>query len=85
MGAGVGKRAAEVHWSTAQQMAFAWLITIPASFSRAEQIKIEAVPGQEDMDSEVCVLYNDHVAKKLSFDDREETTVEMNDNGTCGC
>jgi inorganic phosphate transporter, PiT family len=31
MGAGVGKRAAEVKWSTAQQMAFAWLITIPAA------------------------------------------------------
>jgi PiT family inorganic phosphate transporter len=31
MGTGVGKRAAEVHWSTAQRMAFAWLITIPAA------------------------------------------------------
>jgi inorganic phosphate transporter, PiT family len=31
MGAGVGKRAAEVKWSTAQQMAFAWLITIPSA------------------------------------------------------
>ena len=31
MGAGVGKRAAEVNWTTAQQMAFAWLVTIPAA------------------------------------------------------
>ena len=31
MGAGVGKRAAEVNWTTAQKMAFAWLVTIPAA------------------------------------------------------
>ena len=31
MGAGLGKRAASVNWSTAQQMAFAWLVTIPAA------------------------------------------------------
>jgi PiT family inorganic phosphate transporter len=27
----VGKRAAEVNWTTAQKMAFAWLVTIPAA------------------------------------------------------
>jgi PiT family inorganic phosphate transporter len=31
MGAGVGKRAAEVNWTTAQKMAFAWLVTIPVA------------------------------------------------------
>jgi inorganic phosphate transporter, PiT family len=31
MGAGVGKRAAQVNWTTAQRMAFAWLVTIPAA------------------------------------------------------
>jgi inorganic phosphate transporter, PiT family len=31
MGAGAGKRAAKVNWSTAQKMAFAWLITLPAA------------------------------------------------------
>jgi inorganic phosphate transporter, PiT family len=31
MGAGTGKRAAEVNWTTAQRMAFAWLVTIPAA------------------------------------------------------
>ncbi len=61
------------------------LITIPAAFSKSEKIKIEAMPAQKDMSSEVCVLYNDHVTTKLSFDDREEATVKMDDNGTCGC
>jgi PiT family inorganic phosphate transporter len=28
---GTGKRAAEVNWTTAQRMAFAWLVTIPAA------------------------------------------------------
>ena len=27
----MGKRAAEVNWTTAQKMAFAWLVTIPAA------------------------------------------------------
>jgi PiT family inorganic phosphate transporter len=31
MGAGVGKRAAEVHWGIAGQMAIAWLLTLPAA------------------------------------------------------
>jgi phosphate/sulfate permease len=31
MGAGVGKRAAPVNWTTAQRMLFAWLVTIPAA------------------------------------------------------
>jgi inorganic phosphate transporter, PiT family len=31
MGAGVGRRAAAVNWSTGQRMAFAWLLTIPAA------------------------------------------------------
>jgi len=35
MGAGAGKRAAEVHWSVAQRMAFAWLLTLPAAAAMA--------------------------------------------------
>ena len=31
MGAGVGKRAAEVHWGVAGRMATAWLLTLPAA------------------------------------------------------
>jgi PiT family inorganic phosphate transporter len=31
MGVGAGKRAAEVHWGIARQMAFAWLVTIPGA------------------------------------------------------
>ena len=31
MGAGLGKRAAEVHWGVAGQMVAAWLITLPAA------------------------------------------------------
>jgi inorganic phosphate transporter, PiT family len=31
MGAGVGKRAAEVHWGVAGQLATAWLLTLPAA------------------------------------------------------
>ncbi len=68
-------------WSQGQSS----LITLPESLAGIEKIKIEAVPGQKDMKSEVCVLYNDHVAKKLSFDDRSEATVKMNESGTCGC
>jgi hypothetical protein len=61
------------------------LINFPESVSRLEKIRIEAVPGQKDMRSEVCVLYNDHVAKKLTFDDKEIATVKMNESGACGC
>jgi PiT family inorganic phosphate transporter len=32
MGSGVGKRAAEVHWGVAGQMAFAWLLTLLLCF-----------------------------------------------------
>lgn len=68
-------------WSQGQSS----LITLPESLAGVEKIKIEAVPGQKDMKSEVCVLYNDHVAKKLSFDEKSEATVRMNETGTCGC
>lgn len=61
------------------------LINLPESVARLERIRIEATPAQEDMNSEVCVLYNDHVTKKMSFDDKETATVKMDDNGTCSC
>jgi inorganic phosphate transporter, PiT family len=35
LGAGVGRRAADVRWSTAQKMAFAWLVTSPAAATMA--------------------------------------------------
>jgi PiT family inorganic phosphate transporter len=35
MGAGVGKRAAEVRWSVAERMAVAWLLTLPAAAALA--------------------------------------------------
>jgi hypothetical protein len=61
------------------------LINLPESVARLERIRIEATPAQEDMKSEVCVLYNDHVTKKMSFDEKQTATVKMNENGTCGC
>jgi hypothetical protein len=61
------------------------LITIPETFSQVERIKIEAIPGQDKMKTSACVLYNDHVAKKIDFDTRKEFTVRMDDKGTCGC
>lgn len=61
------------------------VISVPASFSSAERIRIEATPAEKDAKAEICVLYDDHVAKKLSFDDREVSTVKMTENGSCGC
>lgn len=63
----------------------ATLIAVPQSMANMEQIRIETIPAQKDMKSEVCVLYNDHVTKRISFQDRKETTVKMDDNATCGC
>lgn len=61
------------------------LVAIPETFSKVEKIKIEAIPTQKDMKSELCVLFNDHVTKRMSFNDREETTVKMDESSTCGC
>jgi hypothetical protein len=61
------------------------LITLPESVANLDKIKIEATPAQKDMKSEVCVLYNDHVTKKISFDEKNEVTTKMDDHGTCGC
>lgn len=68
------------------------VVPLSESLAKVEKIKIEAIPAkaeatpaQKDLDSEVCVLYNDHVTKKISFDDRSETTVKMSETGSCGC
>lgn len=60
-------------------------ITLPPELHAVEKIRIEATPSQDDQKASVCVLYNDHVAKKLNFDNREVSTVQSSDNGQCGC
>jgi hypothetical protein len=60
-------------------------IKAPGDLRDADKIRIEATPSQKDKKSSVCVIYNDHVAKKLNFDDREVSTVKSTDNGECGC
>lgn len=61
------------------------VITIPETFSKVEKLKIEAIPGQDKMKTSACVLYNDHVTKKIEFDSRKEYTVKMDESSTCGC
>jgi hypothetical protein len=60
-------------------------ITVPTEFSNLEKIKIEAAPGKEDQKASICILYGGHVAKKLSFDDREVSTIKKTETGECGC
>jgi hypothetical protein len=60
-------------------------INLPAEVRDADKIRIEATPSQKDKKASVCVIYDDHVAKKLNFDDREVSTVKSTDNGECGC
>jgi hypothetical protein len=60
-------------------------INLPSSLRDADKIRIEAIPSQKDKKASICVIYDDHVAKKLSFDDREVSTVKNTDNGECGC
>lgn len=59
-------------------------IAVPTALREADRIRIEAV-GEEDKDAHVCVLYNDHVARKMSFDDREVATLRKTETGECGC
>jgi hypothetical protein len=60
-------------------------IKAPNDLRDADRIRLEATPSQKDKKSSICVLYNDHVAKKLNFDDREVSTIKSTDNGECGC
>jgi hypothetical protein len=60
-------------------------IKLPSGVRDADKIRIEATPSQKDKKASVCVIYDDHVAKKLNFDDREVSTVKSTDNGECGC
>jgi hypothetical protein len=60
-------------------------IKAPSDLRNADKIRLEATPSQKDKKSSVCVIYNDHVAKKLNFDDREVSMIKSTDNGECGC
>jgi len=60
-------------------------INLPSEVRDADKIRVEATPSQKDKKASVCLIYDDHVAKKLNFDDREVSTVKSTDNGECGC
>jgi len=60
-------------------------INLPSAVRDADKIRIEATPSKKDKKASVCVIYDDHVAKKMNFDDREVSTVKSSDNGECGC
>jgi hypothetical protein len=60
-------------------------ITLPAELQTAEKIKLEAMPGEKNKEVSACVLYNDHVAKKLKFDSKNVSTVKKTETGECGC
>ncbi len=70
-----------VSWSRGE----ATEIKAPGDLRDADKIRLEATPSQKDRKSSICVIYNDHVAKKLNFDDREVSTIKSTDNGECGC
>ncbi|GEM_PF-6151623 len=61
------------------------LIPVPGSLGDADKIRVEAIPGEKNQKASICLLYNDHVAKKLNFDDREVSTVKKTQTGECGC
>ncbi|MDQ3000690.1 MAG: hypothetical protein M3Y08_05460 [Fibrobacterota bacterium] len=61
------------------------VISLPAELQNVERLRIEAVPGEKDRNASVCVLYNDHVAKKMNFDDRQVSTVKSTEKAECGC
>lgn len=60
-------------------------INLPSDLRGADRIRVEATPSQKDKKASVCLIYDDHVAKKLNFDDREVSSVKNTDNGECGC
>ncbi|MDB5049377.1 MAG: hypothetical protein JWO30_2448 [Fibrobacteres bacterium] len=60
-------------------------ITLPTELQSSDRIRLEATPGEKNKEASVCVLYNDHVAKKLKFDDKEVSTVKKTETGECGC
>lgn len=61
------------------------LISVPSDLREVEKLRIEAAPSQKNAKSIICVIYNDHVTKKMSFDDREVSTVKATETGECGC
>lgn len=82
---GATSAAAMAHESASWTQGDASIINLPETVANYEKIRIEATPAQKDAKSEVCVLYNDHVTKKISFDDKSETTVKMTETGSCSC
>ncbi|MDB5102659.1 MAG: hypothetical protein JWP91_348 [Fibrobacteres bacterium] len=60
-------------------------IPLPSALRESDRIKVEATPGQKNKMASACLIYNDHVAKKLNFDDREVSTVRKTESGECGC
>lgn len=89
MGANSGNAASSNGTMTQQTVSWsrgeASEINLPSEVRDADKIRIEATPSQKDKKASVCVIYDDHVAKKLNFDDREVSTVKNTDNGECGC
>jgi hypothetical protein len=61
------------------------VISLPAELQNVERLRIEAVPGESNQNASVCVLYNDHVAKKMNFDDRQVSTIKSTEKAECGC
>lgn len=61
------------------------VISLPAELQNVERLRIEAVPGESNQNASVCVLYNDHVAKKMNFDDRQVSTIRSTEKAECGC
>jgi hypothetical protein len=61
------------------------MVSVPSDLREVQKLRIEAMPSEKKAKSSICVLYNDHVTKKLNFSDREVSTVKADDNGECGC
>jgi hypothetical protein len=60
-------------------------VALPAELRDSDRIRIEASPFEKDQQASICLIYDDHVAKKLNFDDHKVSTVRSSDNGECGC
>lgn len=58
---------------------------LPLELRTAEKIRVEAVPGKKDEKASICVIYDDHVAMSMTFNDRETGTVKRTETAACGC
>lgn len=82
---GAGTMGAAVEQTAMWSQGEPTVISLPAELQNVERLRIEAVPGEKDQTASVCVLYNDHVAKKMNFDDREVSTIKSTEKAECGC